>query len=119
MTAPASPVPFEVIPEPGSPLAAWVAARPAAAAARDEGKRAFDQVKAEIEAGAAAQAAAANKGVLPGRIRIAGVPGAPDLRMTWHGNEVKFDRAKFEADYPGVYERYLVPAKPYWETREA
>jgi hypothetical protein len=119
MTAPYKPPAVQVTPEPGSMLEYWVSQRPAAEAARDEGQKKFDEVKAEIEALAVQLATHLNGGRVPERIRVAGNAAAPALTVTWHGNETKFNRAKFEADYPGVYEKYLIPARPYWGTRKA
>lgn len=88
---------------------------PDAEAALEEAKQHAGEIKAGIEAEAAALAAAANGGILPYGIRIAGVLGFPARRMSWHGKDRKFDAARFDADHPGMRDPYWVPKKPYWK----
>lgn len=123
MTIPDAPPPVQVIPPEGSELARLVAQRPAAKAAAKEADDRVKDNKAEILAAIVNSpevraATAANAGIMPGRILVTGAAGVPGQKATWHGNERTFDRKKFDADFPGLYEKYLIPAQGFWELRE-
>lgn len=113
-TAP-SPPPVRVTPAPGSRLEQAMSMLPAAEAALAEAKQRVDQLKAMTEEDAAREAAAINGGQLPGAIVIAGAPGVPGRRMSWHGGDTTFDAQRFEADHPGMLGGYRKLKKPYWK----
>jgi hypothetical protein len=111
----AAPPPVRVTPAPGSRLEQAMGMLPAAEALLAEAKQRVDELRAITEQDAAAQATALNGGQIPGAIAIAGAPGVPGRRMTWHGSETTFDRDRFETVYPGVLAGFRKPKKPYWK----
>lgn len=111
----AAPSPVRVTPAPGSRLEQAMSMLPAAEAALAEAKQRVDQLKIMAEEDAAREAAALNGGRLPGVIVIAGAPGVPGRRMSWHGGDTTFDAKRFETDHPGMMAPYRKLRKPHWK----
>lgn len=71
-----------------------------------------DQLIADIKAQGVAAATAINGGTIPAHIRFAGTSARPPWNLDWK-IERRFNRDRFDADHPGVYESYR-DAKGGW-----
>ena len=119
MSTPGPPVPRPlVVPAPGSRLEQLLGMQAAAeAAVTDAGdnlKMVKDGIKAE--AAQAAQLLIPPGTPLPPVIDIAGDATRPGLTQRWKVPR-KLNRAKMDADHPGLYEAYTEYGDGYWELR--
>lgn len=122
MPAPGTPpqrqreTPVRIDPLPGSQLDQLMDDRTAAKAALDIAKEWFKAADAKIKNQIPAALTRPDDSI-PGRIVIGGAGHRPDIAMCWEKTG-KFDREKFDADFPGLYERYLIPGG-HWVIRQA
>ena len=119
MSTPGPPVPRPlVVPAPGSRLEQLLDMQAAAEAAvkdaEDNLKMIKDGIKAE--AAQAAQFLIPEGTPLPPVIDIAGDAARPPLVQRWKVPR-KLNRAKLDADYPGLAETYMEYGNGYWELR--
>ena len=115
----AKPPPVFVAPEPGTPLEQLMTMLEAAEAELAEARERAADLQEKAEAWGIHLATAANGGVIPGRIIIAGSAAWTGRNLTWHGGDRKFNREQFDTDHPGLYERYMTGRKKaYWEFRK-
>jgi hypothetical protein len=88
-------------------LAAYEPAKAAAEEASGRYKAITDAIKAEL--------ASANPGVR--EMLLSGMPGLPQLRMTWV-EPLRFDTKRFKEDHPVEYVRYTRQGGN-WDLRQA
>lgn len=119
MDAPGPPVPRPlVVPAPGSRLEQLLGMKGAAEAAVKEAEDTLAMVKDGIKAevAQAARLLLPDGTPLPPVIDIAGDATRPALTQRWKVNR-KLNRAKLDADYPGLWDSYAEYGTGYWELR--
>ena len=109
---PPAPPPVTLNPQPGTELARMLDELELAKAAVTDAEKARDQLIADIKAQGVAAATAINGGTIPAHIRFAGTSARPPWNLDWK-IERRFNRDRFDADHPGVYESYR-DAKGGW-----
>jgi len=96
--------------EPGSRMESLLAAYESAKAEAQEANDRFDAICEALKAEGCA--------AVPGSsaLLLAGAPGLPKLRLTWHA-PWRFDSKRFRRDHPRLYVQYEVRGG-HWELRQ-
>ncbi len=107
-----------IVPAPGSRLEQLLGMQDAAEAAVKDAEANLKMVKDGIkaEAAQAAQLLIPEGTPLPPVIDIAGDAARPGLVQRWKVPR-KLNRAKMDADYPGLWDSYAEYGQGYWELR--